>query len=218
MASQEEAEIVLNSGKVAEAVQNTSMGSTFAFNVISSSSSKQLFSMIEGLQVVMHMPLFSMKSPGNVNAFNDILEKTIKFDPVESAELTNELGYIPEMDPISINFQNGGYENNLMIPNLGCLFYTLLGHIPLILVQICILLLAKKFVNFEWLNKKVANYLYFNGSMRIFIEAYMDLVLCALLNVKDLDWSHDFSMVTASNYLAITVLSLSCCIPILMVI
>ena len=50
------------------------------------------------------MPLCKIKSPGNVNAFNKFLAETVNLDLIDTAEVTNALGYIPEMDSISINF------------------------------------------------------------------------------------------------------------------
>ena len=67
------------------------------------------------------MPLCKIKSPGNVNAFNQFLATSANLDLIDTAEITNALAYVPEMDSISLNFQNAGYENNLMLHNLGFL-------------------------------------------------------------------------------------------------
>lgn len=73
-------------------------------NILVSGSLQKALSMLEGLQVVTHMPMFDAKMPGNVNAFNEVLAKTVKFDVVESTEATGEIFYVPETDSISLNF------------------------------------------------------------------------------------------------------------------
>ena len=61
--------------------------------------------MINGLQVVNNMPLFKIKSPGNVNAFNKFFSSIAKFDVIDTKSLTLGMGiYIPEMDAISLNY------------------------------------------------------------------------------------------------------------------
>ena len=60
--------------------------------------------MIEGLQVVSHMPLFKIKSPGNVNAFNAFFAEIANFNVIDVSEYTEMMGYMPEMDAISLNF------------------------------------------------------------------------------------------------------------------
>ena len=60
--------------------------------------------MIEGLQIVCHMGLFKMKSPGNVNAFNEFFAELASFNVIDTATVTNDFFYFPEMDAISLNF------------------------------------------------------------------------------------------------------------------
>ena len=50
------------------------------------------------------------------------------------------------------------------------------------------------------------------------MEGYFDFVLCALLNLKELDWSNDFPMVTTCNIIAIIFIVLCCVLPIFILI
>ena len=45
-----------------------------------------------------------MKSPGNVNAFNEFFAELASFQVVDSSTVTNDVFYFPEMDAISLNF------------------------------------------------------------------------------------------------------------------
>ena len=79
--------------------------------------------MINGLQVVNHMPYLNVKSPGNVNAFNGFFTEIASFQIVSTEFVDSMLFYFPEMDPMSLNLLNAGFMNNLMIPALGTLLY-----------------------------------------------------------------------------------------------
>ena len=65
--------------------------------------------------MVVHMPLFHIKTPGNVNSFNTYFAEIASFDMIDFKEVTDSLGYVPEMDAISLNFQMAGHKNNLVI-------------------------------------------------------------------------------------------------------
>ena len=54
--------------------------------------------------MVCHMGLFKMKSPGNVNAFNEFFAELARFNVVETSPMMNDFLYFPEMDAVSLNF------------------------------------------------------------------------------------------------------------------
>ena len=89
------------------------------------------------------MPLFKVKSPGNVNAFNEFFTDTANFEVQEFDSVSNELFYIPEEDPVSVNFQNAGHESYMMITNLGLKFYMMLAWIAIIVIHFLLYLLSK---------------------------------------------------------------------------
>ena len=91
------------------------------------------------------MPLFKVKSPGNVNAFNEFMAEISNFDLIDTKSINAELFYIPEMDSVSLNFQNAGFVNSLFIPSLRTFFYMMLGQLSLILVHFVLYLLGKVF-------------------------------------------------------------------------
>ena len=51
-----------------------------------------------------HLPLFNVKSPGSVNAFNNFFDQLASFDFLDTEKPNNDLFYIPELEPISLNF------------------------------------------------------------------------------------------------------------------
>lgn len=68
--SLEEAKQVEEQGSTASSSSKSAVGSNFIVNILMAGSLSQVWGMINGLQVVAHMPLFKIKSPGNVNSFN----------------------------------------------------------------------------------------------------------------------------------------------------
>ena len=68
--SLEEAKQVEEQGSTASSSSKSAVGSNFIVNIMMAGSLSQVWGMINGLQVVSHMPLFKIKSPGNVNSFN----------------------------------------------------------------------------------------------------------------------------------------------------
>lgn len=96
--------MISESGSSAGASSQASVSSNFVVNILLSGSLNQVWSMIEGLQVVCHMPLFKVKSPGNVNAFNAFFAELANFNVVNTESITSDIFYFPETDAISLNF------------------------------------------------------------------------------------------------------------------
>ena len=144
--------------------------------------------MINGLQVVNHMPLFKIKSPGNVNAFNEFMSEIAKFEIIDTNALSLEAGiYVPEMDSFSLNYQNAGFDTSLAIPCLGTLALILFALTITVVLHLLFWLLSKYWHRVQRLESKIARYLYWNGLIRFFMEAYLDFFMFSLLNIKTMD-------------------------------
>ena len=139
--------------------------------------------MINGLQVVIHLPLFHVKSPGNVNAFNEFFAEIANFNIIDTEIADEFFFYFPEMDAISLNLMNAGFENNLMVSALGTLLYMMVGQVALAIIHIPLILMAKAFNKIDKVRNKVSLYLYWNGTIRFFMEGYMDFAFYALMNL-----------------------------------
>ena len=174
-------------GTTAGSSSKSAIGGNFIINILLSGSLSKVWDMIEGLQVVSHMPLFNIKSPGNVNAFNIYFAEIATFNLIDTTGFTADIFYFPEMDSLSLNFQNAGYDTTLIIPSLGNLLYLLFLHFVLALVHVLLFVLAKVIIKVSKVKSKVARYLYWNGSIRFFMEGYFDFLLFALINVKYLN-------------------------------
>ena len=188
MVSGEEAKAVEESSEAASTATKSMIGSNLVVNIALAGSLNQVWGIVNGLQVVAHLPLFKVKSPGNVNTFNELFLEISNFDIVDTSTVNTKLIYWPEMDPISLNFQNAGFDSPLVIPQLGTLFYLFVGMICLTFLWLLLLLLAKIAPKTSFLSNKVRRFLIWNGSIRFFMEGYLDFALMALINVRYLDW------------------------------
>ena len=218
MGSAAEAKQVQDQGDTAGSSSKASIGSNLVVNILMSGSMSQVWQMINGLQVVNHMPLFKIKSPGNINAFNDFFSEIAKFEIVDTNALTLEAGiYVPEMDSISLNYQNAGYDTTIAIPCLGTLVLIIFAQTIIVAVHVLINVLSKYCDRVKWLESKIARYLYWNGLTRFFMEAYLDFVMLSLLNIKTMgDQDDRFMIVKASKYLSFVLLTLSLLLPVVM--
>ena len=83
-------------------------------------------------------------------------------------------------------------------------------------VHICFLVFAKMCERADRVKSKIGKYLYWNGSIRFFMEAYLDFAMFSLLNIKTIDWGDDFIITVASNYISIILLTSTLVIPVIM--
>ena len=94
----------------------------------------------------------------------------------------------------------------------------LLAQVSLIAVHFLLYTISRCIKPAGKVTDKVSKYLYFNGTIRLLMESYMDLVMFALINIKDLDWSGDFFFVTLNNWISISLLGILIVFPFLIVI
>ena len=124
--------------------------------------------------------------------------------------------YIPELDSFSLNFMNAGYDSSLVLPNLGTLLFVLAGQVSLFFVFILVWILAKCCKRIRNTKEKLRYYLFWNGTIRIFMEGYLDFTLMSLLNIREIFWQENLLSVTICNYFAIVMTCLCGLIPIIL--
>ena len=164
------------------------------------------------------MPLFKTKTPGNASGFNGFLIEIAGFDIIDPTTLNNEFFYLPEDEAYSLSFLQAGFESIYMMFSIGFFFYIFLLNIFLILFSMVLMVLAKKCNKVTKVSSKLTSYLYWNGLIRLLMEAYLDVSICTLINLKKYVWISEFSALTFNNLLVIffaTVLLL--CPPFLLI-
>ena len=66
------------------------------------------------------------------------------------------------------------------------------------------------------LKDKLRYYLFWNGTIRIFMECYLDFTLMSLLNLREMFWQENLMAVTICNWFAIVMTVLCFVIPIIL--
>ena len=190
------------------------MGGNFVVNLVMSGSMSQIWGMVESLQVVSHLHLFDVKTPGNVQSFMVFFNEITDFEVLPAEEWTDSMLYAPESVPPSLNFQQAGHDSSLFLPNLGSMFYIMLAYVGLYVFYFLVVWpLAKCSPKIERFSAKLKDFLLWNGTMRFFIESYMNITLFTLLNIKEYTWNDAFSLITISDVLAIVSLVITILLP-----
>ena len=102
--------------------------------------------------------------------------------------------------------------------SMGFFFYIFLVNTFLIICSMFLMILAKKCNKVTKVSSKLTSYLYWNGLIRLLMEAYLDVSICTLINLKKYVWIAEFNALTFNNLLVIffaTVLLL--CPPLLLI-
>ena len=121
------------------------------------------------------------------------------------------------MIPVSLNFQNAGYNTTLfLITARSCI----INIITLILLGVVNLILAavRKFIPHRCLTKlinKIYSFIFFGAIHRLFLAAYVNVTLCSLLNIAHMEWMDGVASVNSSNVLCIIWISLCLIGPVL---
>ena len=103
----------------------------------------------------------------------------------------------------------------MLVPNLGSLFYFLIGIVGLYILYVLLVWPTSKLCpKVAKITKKLKEFLFWNGTMRFFIESYMDIALFTMLNLKEYEWDTDFSLITTSHVLAIVMMVLITLLPV----
>ena len=137
--------------------------------------------MLNGLQVVMHARLFNVRTPGNVNTFNVYFDMVTSVKLLDTEEIVKSIVYVPEDTPFSFNFQQAGYDSNLLLINGSSFFLICLLQVCIFVVWLIMLPLRCQCIQTKRL--KLSKYVFGGGTSRIFIESYADFSLFAILNV-----------------------------------
>ena len=174
----------------------------------------QLWSMLNGQQIVLYMPLYEMlKFPSNAMTISKELIKVAKFDLIPTEWIDEILWYFPEGDAFSQNFDAAGFESQLFLENVGPTLYLTMLNVIFGVLHI-VLFPCRTLGDFAAkVVKKLELYLYFNGSFRFYMEIFLDVCLIASLNLLTVDWDSPFPSVKVSNYLSIVFIFLICIWP-----
>ena len=141
-------------------------------------------------------------------AVTEYMVKITTFDIIPVHLIEDYMYYFPNGDPYNLNFEQSGIESKLFLENIGFILWIIIAHVFLLLIHLCIFKLNGKCNYATKANKKLSDYLYYNGLTRLFMEVFLDIAIMATLNMKTVDWNTKFNSIKASNIISVSLLTL----------
>ena len=145
--------------------------------------------MVNGLQLITHMPLFNLKFPANAGFLLNFTIKVATFDflPVRVIWLIFDF---PEKGAFNLSFQSSGYEYIYLIENMGTCFFMVQIYLLFCLLTL-ILGLISRYTSIQRTAKHykgLRQKLFFGVALRFVFEAYLEFGLCITIGILNLDW------------------------------
>ena len=189
-----------------------SMVSNFVVGLVMGSSMNLLWSMLNGLQLVVHLPLFFTPFPANANYFVDYLIDIATFEACPE-EILNIFDF-PVTESYNLAFQSTGYESMFAIGNLRTsvlmMNFWLLFLVLWIVLGICAIKCAK---SRNWL----ANFVFYSMILRLFFESYLETSLSVFVGLTNMVWDSDNPSLTYNNIVTIVCTVILLALPIFIV-
>ena len=152
-------DFLIESSNAIQSSGNAFVLSTFMLNFALSTSMNLLWSMLNTLQVIVHLPLVHIAMPQNVYALSKIIASIACFDIVPTELLYNEMfSFNPQAKSSGMRYELVGMETNNFLMNAGTLLWLIIWWGLLVAVYSILKMLAlgprsAKIV--EWLRNRV---------------------------------------------------------------
>jgi len=186
--------LVNNMKASAEASQDMMKGiliGTFAMNVVMTGAMTYMTGMIRSLQLILHLPIFSVVIPGNVAMMFSLMVPVVMYDILDSS-YTSELlltfdwdGQEEESSSIRSQVRDLGYGSHNSILNLGSVLVFVCFYFIEVIFYWCIKiywLITRKLNDFR---RKLVYKLFFKEIFGLMLEAYLEFIIAGWLNVQD---------------------------------
>lgn len=137
-------ESLQSSAGSAETGSKAMVFSNFLINLALSSSLNLLWSMVNTLQIIVHMPLMNIAMPLNAYVVSKILVSVASFDVIPT-DLIYEyvFNFDEEAESSGTRYEMVGMESNNFIINAGTLFWLILGWVFAVIFVFMLNLLGK---------------------------------------------------------------------------
>ena len=160
------------------------------------------------------MPMFEkLKFPPSAMIITKEMIKIATFDLIPTDWINDALWYFPEEEAFSLNFETAGLESKLFLKNIGFILYLVLFNILYMLLHLIFWPLRDTCNFFKNLVAKMERYLYFNGTIRFYMEVFFDILLVGSLNIHTAEWDTLFLAEKVSNYISLFFIALICIWP-----
>lgn len=170
------------------------MGANFVLGIILALSLNSLWSMLNGLQLLVHMPLFRTHFPSNALLMLSFITKIATFDllPEEWVLASIDLPFFDKKS-LSLEFEECGYEHIYPIYNLGTTFFLIQLYFGMIIFYY--LILGPLSCCSKWAFRKRMNLkaeLFWSVPLRFMLEGYLEIGVSVFIGLYNLnDWGEN---------------------------
>ena len=109
-----------------------------------------------------------LKLPANAIFTNEVIIMIANFDIISVDKFYN----LPEEEPYSLSFANCGYESTYFLSNMGFPIFIIYSHLILVPLYLILLYVSHYIPRIKWISNYLGTYLFWNGSIRLYIELY----------------------------------------------
>ena len=158
-----------------------------ATQLVLSGSLNQVWGMINGLQIFVHLPMLGVKFPG---AAQDVVEymidiATLDLIPTEQIiEATFEELPDEDEDDLPEELQDTGFESKYFINNAGTLLLFFLLQVLFFALLLFVTPCSKAFPICKKPVGKMQSWLLYNPILRLLLEATLDFSFCVFIQQK----------------------------------
>ena len=166
-----------------------------------------VWSVINVLQPIALAPIFGkLKFPSAILLINEIMLTIAAFKFIDTGKILDaHLYYFPEEDPFTPSFEHCDYESTLLLGNASSTIWMFKLHLATMILTTIIVGIFKRICKgrCESAKKKLTDYFFLNGLIRLLMETSFELAFVAVLNIRTVNWDTPFPSVRYSNALAV---------------
>ena len=148
-----------------------------------------MISMINGLQIILHLPIMMISWPGPIMNFYQIILPFVMFDVIESFDWINDPFQATfqwqdgDLDDLNIfdQVQNLGYDSHNPMLNLGTMSLCIMAYTVRLLILLTIVYPNRRKKCCKGCFKSLKESLLFGEILTIFVEAHIELCLAGTI-------------------------------------
>ena len=169
-------------GRAAEVIAFGGIGWNFIFAF----SMNQVWSMLNGLQLITHLPLFRFNVPSNANYMTSFLIKIATFDPIQE-EWIKSVFTFPDQDPYDEQFESCNYGGIHSFENLGMTCVLLHAYLLMSFFLLLFTIIRKNYRMYTTVTK-LHTYLFYAWPLRCFYEGFLEITVSVSIHYSNMIW------------------------------
>ena len=146
-----------------------------------------LWSLLNDLGLLIHMPIFDITFPANAMTFYGAIAQVAQFDLIDTQETINLVAFFgldEGEEPYSVGFELLGYGARNFIINLGSVFLIWAVLLFAIVLSLPFLLASRWSETARVVYKAFSDWVYWNVPLRLFLQSLFEIVLCGMMDIN----------------------------------